>query len=223
MAKKNKSEEQKKVEEFLKTVQYNRKNTPGFDSLVKLILWFGFIFLILILFAIYGRNDNNPNNNPQTTTVPANAVSYKSLLDERIKDGSSYNVKFHYQNVKSTYDCVVEATVKGETIEGLVENSNGLEKFRIKENKYYTLKFDEETEKADYIFDLNIVNIIDLIKLLESNKSLKTVDNETNIINYKYELTINEQVYEINSKIKDKKVDNISVKNENSSYEITFK
>ena len=222
MAKKNKSEEQKKVEEFLKTVQYNRKNTPGFDSLVKLILWFVFIFFILILFAIFGRNDN-PNNNQQTTTVPANAVSYKSLLDERIKDGSSYNVKFHYTNVKSTYDCVVEATVKGETVEGLVENSNGLEKFRIKENKYYTLKFDEETEKADYIFDLNIVNIIDLIKLLESNKSLKTVDNETNIINYKYELTINEQVYEINSKIKDKKVDNISVKNENSSYEITFK
>ena len=222
MAKKNKSEEQKKVEEFLKTVQYNRKNTPGFDSLVKLILWFVFIFFILILFAIFGRNDN-PNNNQQTTTVPANAVSYKSLLDERIKDGSSYNVKFHYQNVKSTYDCVVEATVKGETVEGLVENSNGLEKFRIKENKYYTLKFEEETEKADYIFDLNIVNIIDLIKLLESNKSLKTVDNETNIINYKYELTINEQVYEINSKIKDKKVDNISVKNENSSYEITFK
>ena len=222
MAKKNKSEEQKKVEEFLKTVQYNRKNTPGFDSLVKLILWFVFIFFILILFAIFGRNDN-PNNNQQTTTVPANAVSYKSLLDERIKDGSSYNVKFHYQNVKSTYDCVVEATVKDETIEGLVENSNGLEKFRIKENKYYTLKFDEETEKADYIFDLNIVNIIDLIKLLESNKSLKTVDNETNIINYKYELTINEQVYEINSKIKDKKVDNISVKNENSTYDVTFK
>ena len=42
MAKKNKSEEQKKVEEFLKTVQYNRKNTPGFDSLVKLIEKYGY-------------------------------------------------------------------------------------------------------------------------------------------------------------------------------------
>ena len=222
MAKKEKSDERKKVEQFIKTVNYNRNNVPGFNSLVKLIVWFGFILLLLVLISVFSKNNNNTQQQ-ETTTIPANSVSYKSLLDERIKDGSSYIIKYHYQNVKSTYECRIEANIKGTNIEGLLESSNGLEKFRIKDNKYYTLKFDEETEKNDNTFDLNIVNLVDLIKLLESNKALKTVDTETNIINYKYELTINNVAYEINTKIEDKKVSNISVKDVNHSYEISFK
>ena len=222
MAKKNNNEGSKKVEQFVKNVQYNRENVPGFDSLYKLILWFIFIFVLLVLFMAFGRDDNK-NGQQQTTTIPANAISYKALLDERIKDGSSYLVKFNYKNVKSTYECRVEATIKENTIEGLVENINGLEKFRIKDGKYYKIQLDEEIEKDDYLFDLDIVNLVNLIKLLESNKSLKTVDQETNIINYKYDLVINDIAYEINSQIKDKKITSISVKNENSSYEISFK
>ena len=218
MANNKKSEEQKKVEEFVKTVQYNRKNTPGFDSLYKLILWFIFIFFILILFAIYGKTDKN-NNQQQTTTVPANAVSYKSLLDERKKDGSSYVIDINVNNTKSR----LNGTIKGETVEGVLEGQDSTDKFIIKDGEYYIVKFDEEKKPTDFALNLGVINLVDLIKSLENNKSLKTVDQETNIINYKYDLVINNIAYEINTKVEDKKVSNINVKNENSIYDVTFK
>jgi len=213
-----KSDSSKKVEEFMKNVQYNRKNVPGFDSLYKLILWFIFIFLLLILFAIFGRTDNN-NQQQQTTTVPANAISYKSLLDERMKDGSSYTINIKDNDNKYKLD----GTIKGDTIEGVLESVDSTDKFIIKNEEYYIVKFDEEKLVNDLSLNIGVINLKTLIKTLESNKSLKTVDQDTNIINYKYNITINNIAYEINSKIEDKKVSRIDIKNETTSYEITFK
>ena len=60
-----------------------------------------------------------------------------------------------------------------------------------------------------------------MIELLESNKSLKTIDN--NVINYKYNLTINNIAYEVNTKVENKAITSIEVINENSKYTIVFK
>ncbi len=220
MANKKKSDQRNKVEEFMKNVQYNRDNTPGFDSLYKLILWFGFIFILLLLVAVYGRNENsNKNNQQQTTTIPANALSYKALLDERVKDGSSYTININNNSNKYLLD----GTIKDNIIEGVLETENGTDKFVIKDNQYYIVKFGEEQLVENFELNMGVINIKDLIKILENNKSLKTVDQETNIVNYQYNITINDIAYEINSKIENKKVSSINVKNDSSSYDIIFK
>ena len=210
MAKKTKKDDKGFFEDF----NDKRKENPAYNSLLKVIIGFAFILVILILnyfvappMTIVGKNE---------VTVPANAVSYKSLLDDKMKDGTSYRITIEENDTKSMLD----GTIKGETIEGVLENSESTEKFIIKDNQYYAIKFDEEILK-DTTLNLGVINVGNLIKTLESNKSLKTID-ET-VINYKYDLVINDSAFEVNTKVENKVITSIEVKNENIKYTIVFK
>ena len=216
--KKNNDDELQKVVGFFKDIKYKRENVPGFDSFYKMVLGFTFIFILLIMFSIYVKPElNNKNNSQKTTTLPANAFSYKELLENRIKDGNSYIVNVDNNGVKSRFEC----TIKENTITGISENDTSTEKFIIKDDGYYVVKFDNENKVEDYALNVGVINLVDLIKTLESNQSLKTI--EENIINYKYDITINNVAYEVNTKVENKEVSNIEVKNENSKYTIVFK
>ena len=216
MAKKNNNEDLKKVEKFFQDVKYKRENVPGFDSLYKIVLWFVFILFVMILFGIYAKPQEK-NKVQHTTTLPANAFSYKELLENRIKDGNSYIVNVESNGVRSRLEC----TIKENDVFGIAESETSTEKFVIKNGEYYTVKFDEETKVEDYLYEEDILNLVTLIKTLENNQSLKTVDEK--IVNYKYDIIINNIAYEINTKVENKEITNIDVKNENSKYTIVFK
>ena len=211
MANKKKKQEKGFIEEF----NEKRKENPAYNSLLKLIIGFSAILIILLLnffvtppITIVQKNE---------VTIPANAVSYKTLLDEKMKDGTSYKIDIEDNGVKSR----LEGTIKENNIEGTLESSESTDKFIIKDGKYYVIKFDEESV-VDISLNLGIINIIDLIKTLENNKSLKTIENEK-IINYKYDLVINNVSFEVNTKVENKIITSIEAKNENIKYTIVFK
>ena len=217
MAKKKKNDNLEKVSEFFKDVKEKRETVPGYDSFYKLVLWSIFILVILILIFVYGRTPVEIVPAGNKTTLPANAFSYKELLENRIKDDSKYIVNVNNNETKTR----LEATIKEEKIEGYLETETSTDKIVIKDNEIYKIKFDNEELISDFDLNIGVLNLITLIKTLENNKSLKTIDG--NVINYQYDITINEINYTIDTKVEDKAISTIEVKNENSKYTIVFK
>ena len=217
MAKKKKNDNLEKVSEFFKDVKEKRETVPGYDSFYKLVLWSIFILVILILIFVYGRTPVEIVPAGNKTTLPANAFSYKELLENRIKDDSKYIVNVNNNETKTR----LEATIKEEKIEGYLETETSTDKIVIKDNEIYKIKFDNEELIESFDLNIGVLNLITLIKTLENNKSLKTIDG--NVINYQYDITINEINYTIDTKVEDKAISTIEVKNENSKYTIVFK
>ena len=217
MAKKKKNDNLDKVSEFFKDVKEKRETVPGYDSFYKLVLWSIFILVILILIFVYGRTPVEIVPSGNKTTLPANAFSYKELLENRIKDDSKYIVNVNNNETKTR----LEATIKEEKIEGYLETETSSDKIVIKDNQIYKIKFDNEELIESFDLNIGVLNLITLIKTLENNKSLKTIDG--NVINYQYDITINEINYTIDTKVEDKAISTIEVKNENSKYTIVFK
>ena len=217
MAKKKKNDNLEKVSEFFKDVKEKRETVPGYDSFYKLVLWSIFILVILILIFVYGRTPVEIVPAGNKTTLPANAFSYKELLENRIKDDSKYIVNVNNNETKTR----LEATIKEEKIEGYLETETSTDKIVIKDNEIYKIKFDNEELIESFDLNIGVLNLITLIKTLENNKSLKTIDG--NVINYQYDITINEINYTVDTKVEDKAISTIEVKNENSKYTIVFK
>ena len=217
MAKKKKNDNLEKVSEFFKDVKEKRETVPGYDSFYKLVLWSIFILVILILIFVYGRTPVEIVPAGNKTTLPANAFSYKELLENRIKDDSKYIVNVNNNETKTR----LEATIKEGKVGGYLETETSTDKIVIKENEIYKIKFDNEELIENFDLNIGVLNLITLIKTLENNKSLKTIDG--NVINYQYDITINEINYTIDTKVEDKAISTIEVKNENSKYTIVFK
>ena len=217
MAKKKKNDNLEKVSEFFKDVKEKRETVPGYDSFYKLVLWSIFILVILILIFVYGRTPVEIVPAGNKTTLPANAFSYKELLENRIKDDSKYIVNVNNNETKTR----LEATIKEGKVEGYLETETSTDKIVIKDNEIYKIKFDNEELIESFDLNIGVLNLITLIKTLENNKSLKTIDG--NVINYQYDITINEINYTIDTKVEDKAISTIEVKNENSKYTIVFK
>ena len=217
MAKKKKNDNLEKVSEFFKDVKEKRETVPGYDSFYKLVLWSIFILVILILIFVYGRTPVEIVPAGNKTTLPANAFSYKELLENRIKDDSKYIVNVNNNETKTR----LEATIKDDKIEGYLETETSTDKIVIKDNEIYKIKFDNEELIESFDLNIGVLNLITLIKTLENNKSLKTIDG--NVINYQYDITINEINYTVDTKVEDKAISTIEVKNENSKYTIVFK
>lgn len=217
MAKKKKNDNLEKVSEFFKDVKEKRETVPGYDSFYKLVLWSIFILVILILIFVYGRTPVEIVPAGNKTTLPANAFSYKELLENRIKDDSKYIVNVNNNETKTR----LEATIKEGKVEGYLETETSTDKIVIKDNEIYKIRLDNEELIENFDLNIGVLNLITLIKTLENNKSLKTIDG--NVINYQYDITINEINYTIDTKVEDKAISTIEVKNENSKYTIVFK
>lgn len=199
---------------FFEDINKKRKEVPGYNSLIKVIIGFSVILIILVLNYFVAPPITIVKKNE--ITIPEGAVTYKSLLDEKKLDNTSYKIDVEIDGIKSR----VDGTIKGENIEGVIESVESTDKFIIKQDQFFIIKFDEEI-LTNTSYNLSVINVPKLIELLESNKSLKTIDN--NVINYKYNLTINNIAYEVNTKVENKAITSIEVINENSKYTIVFK
>ena len=222
------SKKKKDDKNFFEDINKKRKEVPGYNSLIKVIIGFSVILIILVLNYFVAPPITIVKKNE--ITIPEGAVTYKSLLDEKKLDNTSYkidvvseeinacsiNVDVEIDGIKSR----VDGTIKGENIEGVIESVESTDKFIIKQDQFFIIKFDEEI-LTNTSYNLSVINVPKLIELLESNKSLKTIDN--NVINYKYNLTINNIAYEVNTKVENKAITSIEVINENSKYTIVFK
>ena len=159
MAKKKKNDNLEKVSEFFKDVKEKRETVPGYDSFYKLVLWSIFILVILILIFVYGRTPVEIVPAGNKTTLPANAFSYKELLENRIKDDSKYIVNVNNNETKTR----LEATIKEDKIEGYLETETSTDKIVIKDNEIYKIKFDNEELISDFDLNIGVLNLITLI------------------------------------------------------------
>ena len=150
-------------------------------------------------------------------TIPANAVSYKELLEGRISNDSKYIVNVDNNGTKVRLD----ATVKNDKIEGYLETEASTDKVVIKDNEIYRVKFDNEELISNFEYNVGVLNVVSLIKTLENNKSLKTITD--NVINYQYDINVNNIAYIIDVKVDNKELKTITLNNENSKYTIVFK
>lgn len=217
MAKKNKGNDDfEKISAFMKDIKEKRKTVPGFDSFYKLVLWLIFIGVILIAIGTYGRSKMTIVPSPDKT-IPANAVSYKELLEGRISNDSKYIVNVDNNGTKVRLD----ATVKNDKIEGYLETEASTDKVVIKDNEIYRVKFDNEELISNFEYNVGVLNVVSLIKTLENNKSLKTITD--NVINYQYDINVNNIAYIIDVKVDNKELKTITLNNENSKYTIVFK
>ena len=169
------SKKKKDDKNFFEDINKKRKEVPGYNSLIKVIIGFSVILIILVLNYFVAPPITIVKKNE--ITIPEGAVTYKSLLDEKKLDNTSYKIDVEIDGIKSR----VDGTIKGENIEGVIESVESTDKFIIKQDQFFIIKFDEEI-LTNTSYNLSVINVPKLIELLESNKSLKTIDN--NVINY---------------------------------------
>lgn len=214
MAKKEKNKQSNKFFQTMKNIRQRRKTDSSYDAFIKLVTGFAFIGILLILILIYGA----PGSAKKNKTVPANSISYKTLINDRVVSGTKYDVNIEINNQKYK----VTADIENNNIVGYLESYDGNSKFIIKDNELYIIKFEEEILTSDLNgIDINVINALKMVPLLGVHQSVKTVEN--NIVKYNYNIDINNTNYIIDSYIENKVLSKIEVKNDISRYIIEFK
>ena len=212
---KNNKDEKSSWEKF----KYNYDHLEGFDSLVKIVLFFA-ICLVIILVAKTTLNQERKEENTNVTTTSTNEQSsLKGILDALIKKEATIKV------TKGDYVAVVKKVKESNgEITGLIQdNSKQLKEFKISEQKVYEIVLDEETENEELFKEINTNFVIPsvLVSILEETKMIKSTngDNAT----YTYDYVEGETSYNIIVSIVLNKVELITIKNDDITYEITYK
>ncbi|MCR5483932.1 MAG: hypothetical protein K6E99_05965 [Bacilli bacterium] len=174
---KNNKEEKSTWEKF----KYNYDHLEGFDSLVKIVLFFA-ICLVIILVAKTTLNQERKEENTNVTTTSTNEQSsLKGILDTLIKKEATIKV------TKGDYVAVVKKVKESNgEITGLIQdNSKQLKEFKISEQKVYEIVLDEEIENEELFKEINTNFVIPsvLVGILEdtngknANKATKTTNS----------------------------------------------
>lgn len=212
---KNNKEEKSTWDKF----KYNYNHLEGFDSLVKIVLFFA-ICLVIILVAKTTLNQERKEENTNVTTTSTNEQSsLKGILDALIKKEATIKV------TKGDYVAVVKKVKESNgEITGLIQdNSKQLKEFKISEQKVYEIVLDEETENEELFKEINTNFVIPsvLVSILEDTKMIKSTNGDNATYTYDYEE--GENSYNIIVSIVLNKVELITIKNDDITYEITYK
>ena len=204
---------------FFESFKYNYNNLEGFDSLVKLIIFFAFSLIILIFgrFAVQ-QDREEAEKRKEINQANQSENIFKRQVEQIIKKEGTIKI------TKGDYVVMLKNVKESDgVINGFFQDSNKVSKeFRIKENKVYELVFDEEEENETLLSELNLDFIIPsmLVSILEENEKLEEKDGNAIYYTYNYASDVN---YTISLKIESDNVENINISNDNVIYEITYK
>nr|MCR5483001.1 hypothetical protein [Bacilli bacterium] len=103
------------------------------------------------------------------------------------------------------------------------DNSKQLKEFKISEQKVYEIVLDEDIENEELFKEININFVIPsvLVGILEDTKMIKSTNGDNATYTYDYEE--GENTYSIIVSIVLNKVELITIKNDDITYEITYK
>ncbi|MCR4581378.1 MAG: hypothetical protein K5666_02580 [Bacilli bacterium] len=141
-----------KLESWWDVFVRNYKNVPGFNALVKLLIYF-FLFFILIVAikATTGDQDSTKTKQQETTKV---TVPYKEMVGNIVNyRKSTINIKIN----DTLY--IINGDFGNNILTGTIESTNGLHNFKIKDNSIYEVKMGEDVLNNELLKDINI-NII---------------------------------------------------------------
>lgn len=219
VVKRKKNEDGEELETKWEVFMRNYKTVPGFKELVKLVGYFLF-FGIFIIIILSGQSSikTNDNKNTTTTTQVVDTKTYKELLEDLYKTNKQIHANITINETKYS----IEATNTAGVLSGLLESTSSTKRFKIENNVIYELNLEQATENANLFENISINYIIpaNLVNILQSNKATKRVDGDNLIYNYNLDnngISYTGEVIVTNNIIK-----NINLTNEYSSYNITF-
>ena len=205
---------------FFGSFKYKYNNVEGYDSFIKLLV-FLVISIIIIVFAkvAIAQDKAEEQKNQVTTNESNNNNSLKKLLDTLIKKEATIKI------TNGDYVAVIKNVKESnEEITGLFQDSKKqLKEFKISDQKVYELELDEEVENDKLFENINLDFVIPsmLVSILEDNKTIKSTNGDNAL--YTYEYLDNEITYNITLSVVLNKVELISIKNDEITYEITYK
>ena len=190
------------------------KNIPGVRSLVKLGGYFIYFFVvIIILFILALASGLSKNNNKQDTTE----IKYQDVLD-KLLDNSSYTANITINGTKY----IVTGEYGNNILTGTYESTNGVIKYKIKDNAIYEIKMDEEIFNQSLFGDINY-NILLNDKLVNTITKAAGIKIDGEKIIYKYEnINIDGTSYNIEVTIENNKINKILLTNDTITYDIVY-
>lgn len=218
MAKKTKKDDE--MENYFDVFLRNYRNVPAFKSLVQLGFYvlFIFIFIGVLAGATTDVTDEEENKTTTTTQVVKEKITYKEILENVYKEKRDFKIKINLNNVSY----LIEANNSNGIITGYFETPETTKRFKMSNGKILELKLDEEIENNTLFNDIDLDFVIpaNLINILINNRATKMLQDD--YIVYKYKIDKNNLKYEVNTYVKDEKVEKIELKENENSYVINY-
>ncbi len=223
MKKKN-NEEENQRENFLDVFIRNWKNVPGFRSLIKLGIYFLFIFVFIIVVNLAETN-NGPRKNvasnqeiSSTTKKQEETITYRDVLDNAVKSNKDIYMEITINNKKAIIDAVTHDNI----ITGYYETDKLTKKFKIENNILYEVSIDHEIENDKVLNGLNIDFIVtaNIVDILKNNIPTKMINNDE--VLYNYDISINNIAYKVTTIVKESILTNIKIENDKEKYIIVY-
>lgn len=220
--KKNKKEESNFFDDF----KYNYENLEGFDSGVKILAFLLIAIVIIITARVSINNDRKERESTVPTTKIANkqTESLKVILDGLLDKEAYITIDAPTQN-----NLVIKLSNLKES-DGLVtafyeSNHHGYQKLQIQNGAFYEIPAGETTpiENDDLLPKMNYKFLVpsELIKILETNKTVPTNTDDGVIYSYSYEDETSTSTIKV--EIKKNVVESITITNDLHTYVITYK
>lgn len=218
MTKKTKKDDE--MENYFDVFLRNYRNVPAFKSLVQLGFYvlFIFIFIGVLANATTDVTDEGDENKTTTTQVVEEKITYKEILENVYKEKRDFKIKINLNNVSY----LIEANNSNGVITGYFETPKTTKRFKMINGKIFELKLDEEIENNALFNDIDLDFVIpaNLINILINNRATKMLQDD--YIVYKYKIDKNNLKYEVNTYVKDEKIEKIELKENENSYVINY-
>lgn len=198
----------KKIKEFLKKIK-ELWAIPRYRALIKLSLY-GVMFLIIIIMANFY---SGVQNNSEETNK-----SFSEILNSTNFNNTEINYNIKVDNIEYKIDGQIENSI----LIGYLESNNSIKKIKLDNNIIYN------TGNNNEVVDDELNNIF-IKEFLIPKKIIDLIDNESAYIeksdsatSYTYEITHNNNQYEITLTTNLEVITNISVNNSDIQYNLNL-
>ena len=218
---KNKKRRIAEDDDFLNMFRNHFENTPGFSSLIKVILFILFFIILTSCSRITIAREEKAKQRETTTTTEYQIQkrNYKNLVDEIKKKEATITI-----TIGETPYLIENLSYTDDTLSGMFESANATKKFKIKDDVIYEYVLGQDKENNNLFgeVDKNIIIPTNLINILETNRAFN--QTLTSSVIYTYDnVSINNVAYTITVKIEDDKVTSVLLISDNTKYDIVYK
>lgn len=190
-------------------------STTQGKATIKFAAWMIFIIVLIVVFAINGRQENNNANNPEVKKEEiASFEKYETMQENLLNGCFNYEYKVIEENITTIYtgEKLNDAEI------GYKETKDGIIKYIKDKDITYKVVLDEK-EELQNLFDETDESFLNINIIFENLKEYLyniTKNESTREINY------NKDGYKVVVKTDLKNITNITIENENKTYELQF-
>lgn len=190
-------------------------STTQGKSTIKFVAWMIFIIILIVIFAINGKPENNNINNTQEKNEEIISFEkYETMQDNLLNGCFNYEYKIIEENITIIYT----GKKLNDTEIGYKETKDGIIKYIKDKDITYKVVLDEKEELPNLYdeADKSFLNINIIFENLKEYLYNITKNESTREINY------NKDGYKVVVKTDLKNITNITIENENKTYELQF-